>query len=184
MINREEAILLLRKYLRDDENIKHSLAVEAVVREIAKILDRNEELWGLTGLLHNIDYEYTFNEPEKRGILSAQLLEDLLPEDAVNAIKANNYMHTDCFPTTPLDKSLIAVDEAVRLVIDIAHSIPSNRIADLDLNTIIDKFNDQSFITRYNKSRIQLCKDVGIELKFFFKLLLDTLKSLSNELKL
>lgn len=184
MINREEAIVLLKKYLRDEDNIRYSLAVEAVIREIAKKLDRNEDLWGLTGLLHNIDYEYTINEPEKRGTLSARLLEGLLPDRAVNAIKANNYMHTDYIPTTSLDKTLIAVDAAVGLVIATVRSMPSKKIADVDLITIIVKFNDPSFVARYSRKRIQLCEDVGIELKFFFKLLLDTLNKMSDELNI
>ena len=108
MITRDEAFVLIKKYLRHEDNIRKSLAVEAILREIAKKLERNADLWGLTGLLHNIDYEYTSTEPESRGVLSAQLLEDLLPEKAVNAIKANNYTHTDYIPTTSLDKSLMA----------------------------------------------------------------------------
>jgi predicted hydrolase (HD superfamily) len=184
MINREEAIVLLKKYLRDEDNIKYSLAVEAVIREIAKKLDRNEDLWGLTGLLHNIDYEYTINEPEKRGTLSAQLLEGLLPDRAVNAIIANNYMHTDYIPITSLDKTLIAVDTAIGLVIATVRSMPSKKIADVDLITIINKFNDPSFFTGYSRNKIQLCEDVGIELKLFFKLLLDTLNKMSDELNI
>ena len=104
MINRDEAFVILKKYLKDPDNIKYSLAVEAVLKELARILYRDEELWSLTGLLHNLDYEYTRGELEKRGNLSSQLLGGLLPENAVNAIRANNYMHTDYIPTTSLDK--------------------------------------------------------------------------------
>ena len=138
MISREEAFLLLKKYLRDEDNIRYSLAVEAVLREIANRLDRDEELWGLTGLLHNLDYEYTITEPEKRGSLSAQLLEDLIPEPGVNAIKANNYMHTDYIPITSLDKSLIAVDAAIGLIVATVHSIPSKKLLKF-LSTFFDE---------------------------------------------
>jgi len=184
MINREEAFVLLKKYLRDDDNIKYSLAVEAVSREIAKRLDRDEELWGLTGLLHNIDYEYTSSEPEKRGSLSAQLLEDLLPVRGINAIKANNYMHTDYIPTTSLDKSLIAVDAATGFIIVTARSMPSKKIADVDLLKLMNNFSDPSFAIRYNRNKIQLCADIGIELEDFFELILNTLKQISDKLTL
>ena len=184
MINRDEALVILKKYLRNEDNLKYSLAVEAVVREIAKRLERNEELWGLTGLLYNLDYEYTINEPEKRGILSAQILEDLIPERAVNAIKANNYMHTDYIPTTSLDKTLIAVDAAVGLILAIAQTGPTKKISDIKLETVIEKFNDTEFATRYNRNKIQLCVDVGIDINYFFKLILDTLNQVSNELNL
>lgn len=184
MINREEAIKLLKKYLKEEENISYSFAVEAIMKEMAKRLDRDEELWGLTGLLHNLDYEYTLSEPEKRGSLSAQLLEDLLPERCVNAIKANNYMHTDYIPTTSLDKSLIAVDTATGLVIYTVRSMPSKKLAEIDLETLMNKFYDSSFAAKYNRNKIQLCADIGIELGAFLELMLDALKPLSDKLNL
>lgn len=182
MINREEAFILIRKYLKDQDNIKYSLAVEAILKELAKILERDEETWGLVGLLHNLDYEYTSSDPEKRGTLSAQLLEDLLPERAVNAIKANNYTHTDYIPTTSLDKSLIAVDAAVKLIVATIYSTPSKKISDVDLEKLMNKFLDSSFVPRINRNKIQLCNDVGIDLETFLKISLDILKKKSAEL--
>ncbi len=184
MINRNEALILLKKYLRDGDNIRHSIALEAVLREIAKKLNGNEDLWGLTGLLHNIDYEYTTNEPEKRGILSSMLLEDLLPEDCINAIKANNYIYTDYVPISSLDKSLIASDAATGFIIFTANKMPSKKIAELDLNVLMTKFNDPSFAVKYNRNKIQLCVDIGIDVEAFLELLLNTLKQISSKLNL
>ena len=182
MINREEAFILIRKYLKDADNIKYSIAIEAVLREIAKRLDRDEELWGLTGLLHNIDYEYTAAELENRGILSAQLLEGLLPESGVNAIKANNYTHTEQIPTTALDKSLIAVDALTGLILATANSLKMKDIKDITLNELILKFNDEEFATRFNRSRIKLCVDIGIDITTFFKICLNTIKILKEDM--
>jgi len=184
MINREEAFILLKKYLRDESNIRHSLAVEAVLREVAKRLDRDEELWGLTGLLHNLDYEYTSSDPEKRGTLSAQLLEDLLPESGVNAIRANNYMYTDYIPISSLDKSLIAADAITGFIIAMAHSMPSKKIVAVDFEILVKKFNDPSFAARYKRNKIQLCIDIGIELEVFLELVLNTLKQISDKLNI
>ncbi len=184
MINREEAFILIKKYLRDEDNIKYSLAVEAILRELANILERNEEIWGLVGLLHNLDYEYTSSDPEKRGTLSAQLLDDLLPERAVNAIKANNYTHTDYIPTTSLDKSLIAVDATVGLIVATIHTTPTKKLSDLDLERLMNKFLDSSFASRINRNKIQLCNDIGLDLETFLKLSLDILKKKSEELNL
>ena len=184
MINREEAFILIKKYLKDEDNIKYSLAVEAILRELANILERNEEIWGLVGLLHNLDYEYTSSDPEKRGTLSAQLLDDLLPERAVNAIRSNNYTHTDYIPTTSLDKSLIAVDATARLIFATIHTIDSKKITDVNLEKLMNKFLDSSFASRINRNKIQLCNDVGIDLETFLKLSLDILKKKSEELNL
>lgn len=184
MINREEAFVILKKYLKDPDSIKYSLAVEAVLRELARILYRDGELWSLTGLLHNLDYEYTYEELEKRGNLSAQLLEGLLPENAVNAIKANNYMHTDYIPTTSLDKSLIAVAAICRLIIATAQSTPSKKLSEVDLNLLIERFRNPSFAANISRSRIELCVDLGIDLKAFLTLSLATIKEMSDELDL
>ena len=176
MLTREEAFILIKRYLRDPENIKHSIAVEAILRNIAKRLQRNEELWGLTGLLHNLDYEYNAGNPENRGTITAQLLEGLLPESSLNAIKANNHMHTDYIPTTSLDKALIATDTVTRLIFAIAQSTPSKTLVDMNLMILVEKFRDQNFAQRYNRSRIKLCNDFGIETEAFLKLSLLILK--------
>ena len=185
MIHRDEAFALVRKYIgRNDKLIKHSLAVEAIMREMARRLAKDEELWGLTGLLHDIDYEYTQKEPEKHANLAAQILQGLLPERGVNAIKAHNYMHTDYIPVTSIDKALIAADAVSGLVIATALVMPSKKLSEVKLKTLISKFRDSSFATGCSRNRIELCLDAGIELEVFLSLSLDALKNISDDLGL
>jgi len=184
MINREEAFALLQKYLKDDKLTKHSLAVEAILTEMAKKLDMDKELWGLTGLLHDLDYEYTQKEPEKHANVSAQILEGLLPRDAVNAIKAHNYMHTDYIPTTTLDKALIAADAVSGLIIATVLVMPSKKLSEVELKTLMNKFKDNSFAKGCSRNRIELCIDTGINREMFLELSLNALKGISNELNL
>jgi predicted hydrolase (HD superfamily) len=184
MINRDEAFIIINKYLRNQDNIKYALAVEAVLKTIARKLERDEELWSLTGLLHNLDYEYTSGNPEDRGNLSAKILDGLLPERGVNALKANNYMHTDYIPTTSLDKALIAADAVTGLIITIAHSMSSKKLSEVDIELLIAKFDDSSFATRYNRNRIRFCNDIGIDLDAFLNLSLLAIKEISDELDL
>jgi len=184
MINRDEAFALLAKYLKGDKLLKHSMAVEAILLEMARKLDEDEKLWGLTGLLHDLDYEYTQGEPEKHANVSAQILEGLLPRDAVNAIKAHNYMHTEYIPTTNLDKTLIAADAVSGLIIATALVMPSKKLFEVKLKTLLDKFKDNSFARGCNRSRIGLCLDVGISQEMFLELSLNALKEISNELDL
>jgi len=184
MINREEAFALLKKYLRDDELIKHSLAVEAVMSEMGRKLGKDGELWGITGLLHDLDYEYTQREPEKHANVSAQMLIGLLPDDAVNAIKAHNYMHTDYIPTTSLDKILIAADAVSGLIIAAALVMPSKKLVEVRPETLKNKFNDTSFAEGCNRSRIELCLDVGMEVEEFLFISLNALKHMADTLGL
>jgi len=180
MLNREEAFVILKKYLRNEDNIKFSLASEAIMSGMAKILGMDEQLWSLIGLLHNLDHEFTEREPEKTGNLSAQLLDGLLPREGINAIKANNYMHTDYIPTTVLDKSLIAVSAVTGLIIVTAKTMPSKKLSDVTLEKLIDNFNDTTFAIKYNRKRIGLCADIGINLKDFLEISLKTLQKMSD----
>jgi len=182
MIDRKQAFVLINKYLKDKDNKRKGLAVECILRKMAELLEKDTELWGLTGLLHNLDYEYCSANPEKRGILSSQLLEGLLPEGGVNAIKSNNYMHTDYIPTTSLDRSLIATVSAAGLISVIVRMSDSQKIQDISLKEVVDKFNDSSFATRYNRKRIVLCEDVGMQVEFFLNLCLEEMKKISEEL--
>ena len=184
IITREEAFILIKKYLKEPDSIKFSLSVEAVLKELAKKLYGDKELWALAGLLHNLDYEYTAREPEKRGTLSAQLLEGLLPEEVINAIKANNYTHTDYIPTTTLDKSLIAVNSICRLIFATAETTDSKTIKEVDLDLLINKFKDSSFASTINRSRIEICADLGLEMDAFFELSLETLKGISEKIRI
>ena len=184
MITREEAFVLLQKYLKDEKLIKHSLAVESIMRKMANKLGKDVELWGLAGLLHDLDYDYTDKEPEKHANVTAQILEGLIPEKCINAIKAHNYKHTDYIPITSIDKALIAADAVSGLVIATALIIPSKKLADVRLETLLDKFYDHSFAQGCSRSRIELCQDTGLDVEAFLALSLNSLKEIADELGL
>ena len=184
MIERKEALLLLEKYVRDDKLIKHSLAVEAIMNEVAATIDQNTDLWALTGLLHDLDFEYTKQDPDKHAILTSQILEGMLPEIGINAIRAHNYMHTDYLPSTQIDKMLIASDAVSGLIIATALIIPSKKLADVKFDTLKNKFKDNSFARGCNRSKIELCQDVGMDVDKFLEISLKALQNISDKLDL
>ena len=184
MIGRDQAFQLLKKYLRDEKLIKHSLAVEAIMRELAVKLRKDENLWGLTGLLHDLDYEYTHKEPEKHASMAADMLEGLLPEKALNAIRSHNYKHSGQIPTSPIDKGLIASDAVSGLIIATALVMPSKKLADVSVESLNNKFYDKSFAKGCNRNRIELCQDAGIDLDAFLVVSLHALKGIAEDLGL
>jgi len=179
MITREEALALVKKYLKNKESIRISLYVECILRKIAQVLGEDEELWGLTGLLFNIDYEYTEEDKENRGTVSSQILRDLLPEEVINAIKSNNYLYTDVLPVSSLDKALISTEAAVRLILETAETVPSKKISDLTIDSLLKKLDDKSFMSDKIVSRLKLCKDNGFDTETFLKLSLDAMKDIT-----
>lgn len=178
MITREEALALIKKYLKNKENIMISLSVEGILRNLAKTLGENEELWGLTGLLFNIDYEYTEEDKENRGTVSSQILRDLLPEEGINAIQSNHYLYTDVLPVSSLDRALISAEAAVNLILQAIKTTPSKNISEIDINFLLKKLDDDSFVSDKTINRLKLCKDTGINMENFLKLSLDVMKNI------
>jgi len=184
MMNRNEALTLLKKYLKDNKLLKHSLSVEAIMKGIAKFIEEDIDLWSRVGLLHDLDYEYTQGHPEKHANISADILAGLIPEKGINAIKAHNYLHTDYIPTTSIDKSLLAADAVSGLIIATALVMPSKKINDVRIETLLNKYNDKSFAKGCNRNKINLCLDIGIDLNDFLSLSLNALIEISKELEL
>ena len=184
MLTRAEALPLLKKNLRTENLIKHSLAVEAILEDMAKKLGEDLQLWGITGLLHDLDYDFTKNDPEKHSLITVKVLTDLLPAEAINAIKAHNYQYTAQIPQTYLDKSLIAADAVSGLIIAAALVMPSKKLADVTPKTLLAKFKDKSFAAGCNRKRIELCADMELELQMFLEMSLDSLKRISDSLGL
>ncbi|MGF3554192.1 MAG: hypothetical protein ACQXXF_02805 [Thermoplasmatota archaeon] len=179
MIDRKQAFVLIKRYIKNKNLIQHSLLAELILRNIAKKLGKNEELWGLTGLLYNIDYEYTIDEPEKRGLFAAQILEGLLPESCLNAIKSINYQYLDYVPTTSLDKSLVATAAITNFIITVLRSKSIKNISDINVDMLkneLDEFNSSNI-----KNRILFCNDIGIDLKDFLQIGINAVKELTNE---
>jgi uncharacterized protein len=184
MLTRKEAYALLKKNLRTENLIKHSLAVEAILQEMAKKLDEDQELWAVTGLLHDLDYDFTKNEPERHSQITVQILMGLLPDEAINAIKAHNFQHTAQIPQTYLDKSLIAADAVSGLIIAAALVMPSKKLSDVTIKTLMMKFKDKSFAAGCNRKRIELCADMELELEMFLELSLKALQNIAEPLGL
>ncbi len=184
MIDRTNAFSLINVYLKDDKIIKHSLAVEAIMIKLSKIFNENETLWSLVGLLHDLDYEYTKENPETHTKVTAELLDGIFPKDGVNAIQSHNYLYTEILPTSALDKTLLAADAVSGLIIATALVMPSKKISDVKIKTLIDKFNDKSFAKGCNRDRIKLCVDCNISLEEFLQLSLETMCNISDSLDL
>ncbi len=184
MITREEALILLKKYLHDEKLLKHSLAVESIMRSLAKKLGQSEELWGLVGLLHDLDYEYTRETPHLHAIMSTKILEGLLPREGLNAIKAHNYIHTQYLPVTDIDKGLLAADAVSGLIIATALVMPNKKLSEVTTKTLYSKYKDKSFAKKCDRNKIILCQDLNINLEDFLYLSLNALKDISTELGL
>mgnify|MGYP006267499135 FL=1 len=185
MLTRKEALILVKKNVAKRNFVYHMLAVEAIMKSVAKHFGEDGHLWGLTGLLHDIDYGKTENTPEKHALLAEEILKDfVLPNELVRAIKAHNYQYTDIKPETKMEKALIACDAISGLLVACALVMPSKKLADVNVKTVTKKFKDKDFARGVDRERILFCEEIGIPREKFFEIALDGLKNISSEIGL
>ncbi len=179
-MNREEAKALLYEHLKNDNLRKHSLAVGAVMEALAERSGEDVEKWFVTGLLHDIDYEYTMDDPDRHSVKGAQMLEEAgLANDVVHAVKA----HADHAPLeTLLDRSLYAADPVTGLITAAALMQPGKTIHEVKLKSLKKKYKSKSFAAGANREQIATCADIGFELADFLQLALDAMAKYDEEL--
>lgn len=183
MISKEEALQLLDEHVSEKNLKKHMLAVSAIMKGLARRLGKDEERWELTGLLHDIDYDQTKNNVERHGLLSAEILGGKLPEDCLHAIKAHS-PYSGVEMKGVIDKALIAADAMSGLAVAAALVMPHKKLSEVRVSTLEDKFKDKSFARRVSRERIKVCREIGLELREFFELALQSLQQISEKLGL
>jgi len=198
MIARDEALKLLKKYIKTENTIKHMVACEAIMRALARKLPAtsyqlpaNEEEWGMAGLLHDIDYEMIDQETyEGHGKKSVEILKKEkvdLPESVFRAILAHNYdrLGKQYKPKTKMDWALFICDSLTGLIVATALVRPSKKLADVKVKSVIKKFKQPSFAAGTRRKDIALCEEkLGIPLNEFIKFSLTAMQKVSNELGL
>ncbi len=176
--NREEAYELLRKYNKNDNLIRHALAVEAVMVHFAELLgEKDKEKWAVIGLVHDIDYELYPEEHCKRAreILTAEKW----PESYIRAVESHGWkICTDVKPEDTLEKVLYTIDELTGLIAAAAMVRPSKSILDIKAKSVKKKWNQRSFAAGANREVIEEgAERLGMELN---KIIEETIKGMQT----
>jgi len=182
-MKRHEALELVKQNVFNKNLVKHMLAVEAIMREIAKAKGYDEEKYALAGLCHDIDFEKTKDDISKHGIISAEMLKGKLDEEILNCIRRHNEL-TGNKPVTEFDKALMAADSVSGLVIAAALIMPSKKVLEVTVETIQNKFKKKDFARNVNRGEIMLCEQIGFSLEQFFELAIRALQKIAAELGL
>lgn len=183
-LDRNQAWKLLTKHLKNKNLRKHCLAVEATMRAFARRFGKDQQKWGICGLLHDIDWEETKNEPEKHALKGAEILKKAgYQEDIVRAVKVHNHM-LELKPETPMEKTLWAVDELTGLVVATALVHP-NKLADVTSESVLKKMDEKAFAKGVNRKVIRKgAKLIDLELEDEIKITLKAMKSIKDKLEL
>jgi len=166
MMTRDDAMALLQTYQPEPHMLQHALASEAVMRALARHFGEDEHLWGLAGLLHDLDYPITKGNPEQHGLTSAGLLAGKLPEWAVTAIMAHNSEHTGALPGARLDFALRAAETVTGLITAAALMRPTG-MEGMEVKSLKKKMKDKAFAAAVSRERILECERLGLPLDEF-----------------
>ncbi|MHB9090974.1 MAG: HDIG domain-containing metalloprotein, partial [Chloroflexota bacterium] len=155
MPSREEALALVEANITNRNLIKHSLAVEAIMRGLAAELSEDVTLWGTVGLLHDVDYDQTAKEPSQHTLVGSRMLANLgMREDIVRAVLVHNEMHGIPREST-MDKALYCADALSGLVTAAALIRPEKKLAPVTLEFIMRRFGEKSFARGANREQIR-----------------------------
>ena len=174
---REEAMALLRQYNKNESLIKHAMAVEGVMRYIARKRGEDEEKWGVIGLIHDLDYEQF---PDQHCKKTEEILkENKWPEEYVRAVVSHGWgICSDVKPESDMEKVLYAIDELTGLVVTSALVRPSKSVMDMKAKSVKKKWKQKQFAAGVDRSIIERGAEMlGIELS---ELITDTIMGMRD----
>lgn len=184
MMTRDEALALLKERNSDAHLVAHALESEAVLRGLARSLGRDEELWGLTGLLHDLDYAETKDDHARHGLLSAELLQGRLPDEAVNAISRHAFeLNHAGEPATELDFALRCGETVTGLVHANALVRPGG-LTGMEPKSLKKKMKEKAFAASVNREVIRECERLGLDLGEFFRIAIEAVTGIRAEVGL
>lgn len=182
MISREKAYELVKENIKQKNLIKHVLAVESVMKALARKLNQDEEKWGLSGLLHDLDYEETKNDFENHGKRTVEMLSEYnVPDDIKNAILAHCEKKER---ETLMEKAIYAADPVTGFIVAAVLIRKGTTLEDLDLDFLLNRFKEKSFARGASREQMESCKDFGMTLEDFLVLSLNAMRDISEELEL
>ncbi len=163
-MNREEGLALVQVFVKNQNLINHMFAVEAAMRFYAARMDQDVDLWGLTGLLHDFDWEIHPTAEQHPAEGAPILREHGVSEDVVHAILTHG-SNLGLPRITPMEKALYACDEITGLVTAVALVRPSRSLYDLTASSVKKKWKDRAFAAGANREEIaQSAEEFGMEL--------------------
>lgn len=185
-MDRDKALKLINQNIINKNLVKHMLATEAIMRSLAKKMDKDIDQWGLTGLLHDLDFEQTKDKPKQHSLITEKILREqgINNEKMLKAIKSHNAEMTKIERTEELDYALTASEQITGLIVGCALVMPDKKLASVSQETVLKKFKQKAFTANVDRGLISLCEKLGFSLENFVELSLKAMQSVSGELGL
>lgn len=180
-MTRDEAYKLVAGKINNKNLLKHMLAVEVIMRELAKHFNEDSEKWGLCGLLHDFDYEETLNDFPSHGIVTENQLKGKIEDEVLTSIRA----HTGLVERkTLMEKAIYCADPVSGFIVAAALVLPEKRLDAVKIENLLNRFKEKHFAKGASRPQMEACSELGLSLEEFFEISLRAMKSISKELGL
>jgi putative nucleotidyltransferase with HDIG domain len=185
ILPREEALALLRKYVKNEKMIAHSLASEAVMNSLAIHLGRNAKAWAQAGLLHDLDVEVTNANAYTHGPEAAKWLAEMgIDEDIVDAIGMHNEIASGKDRTTEFQHALAAGETITGLIMATALVYPDKKIASVKPKSVVKRMKEKAFAASVKRENILECEKIGIPIDTFAAIAIAAMAEIADEIGL
>jgi len=179
--DREKAYELVKENIKTPNLVKHSLAVEAIMRFYAERFNRDVEKWGITGLLHDVDYELTKDVPEKHGYIAKDILKEKVDASIIHAIVAHPG-HIE--RKTLMDKVLYSCDPLSGFIVACTLMAPDKDMDNVDLRFMKKRFKSKSFAKGASREQMRTCVEFDEKLDDFLVNSLKAMKAVRKDIGL
>ena len=186
-MQRDQAWEIVNEFTNSDSLKRHMLAVETAMRAYAPRFNGDPDLSGMVGLLHDFDYEQNPDVSiEGHPIVGSKILRERgVSEDIIHAILAHAEEITGVKPESPMEKTLVAVDELTGFLIAVTLVRPSKSILDVKLKSVKKKWKDRAFAAPVNRAEIEhAANNLGVSLDDHITIVLDAMKANADALGL
>jgi len=183
-MDRNQAYDMVQANVKNKNLVKHMLAVEAVMRALARHLGEDEETWALAGLAHDVDLGKTLDKPRRHAVVGGDMLEEAgAPPEVVQAVRAHNHV-LNLPRRSLLDKALYAADPLTGLIVAAALIHPAKKLSAIDKEFVLNRFREKHFARGAGRNQISSCSELGMSLEDFIALGLEAMQAEARNLGL
>lgn len=186
----EQAKALFERHIQEPWICKHCRASEVIMRGLARHFDQDEEQWAILGLLHDIDFEQTKDDPVNHCVYARGILGDAGVSDAAVEIICSHAWGSECGGGKVLDKErtrniehvLVAAESVTGLISAAALMTPEKKLASVKVKSLKKKYKSKAFARNCNRAFMAEIEKTGLELSAFFHIAIEAMQGISDEL--
>jgi len=184
-MDRTLALELVHKYIQNEKMIFHCLASEAVMRALARKLGRDEENWGLAGLLHDLDVEITNADPLVHGTQTELLLKDFAVDpEVLDAIRMHNECSAGKDRSTEFQYALAAGETITGLIFATTYVYPDRKLGSVKPKSVVKRMKEKMFAATVKRENIMECEKIGIPIDEFAALSIEAMLPIAGQIGL